>query len=114
MDCSARFSAKMVFEIRNKITFPHGKGIWVLISDRFEENLISSRLAKRLSQDHKIQQSDPSNIMMMMMILSFSSITGNIMIVHGARLFICQIIKWCWESLRLRKEELSFMKRLVC
>lgn len=50
---------------------------------------------------------------MRMMILSFSSTTGNIMILHGARLFLWQIIKWCWESFGLRREELSFMKTRI-
>lgn len=41
----------MVLEIRNRFVFPYRKAIKVLISDRYEENLISSYLVERLSQD---------------------------------------------------------------
>lgn len=41
----------MVFEIRNKFEFPHGKGIWVLVSDTFE----GTRSAERFSQDSAIR-----------------------------------------------------------
>lgn len=44
-----------MLEIRNKFTFPHGNGIWVLINDRFEENLISTCLAEIFSQDPTIK-----------------------------------------------------------
>lgn len=40
----------MVLEIKHKFEFPHRKDIWVLISERYEDNFISPHLVVRLSR----------------------------------------------------------------